>query len=68
MTARIQPCYTLVAALVATPSEALLLATVTSEMVASGTVTTADILVGRTLEEVIHRQGASVQRCVPAIF
>ena len=70
MTALTQPCYTLEAAPVEEPSEALLPASETSGMVMSGTATDAVDPVIRTLGDVIIiiLQWVSVKRTAAAIL
>ena len=68
MTALTQPCCTLAAARVEKPSEALLPASGTLEMVESGTATHAVDPVIRTLEDVIHLQRVSAKRPAAVIF
>ena len=67
-TAPTQPCYTLAAALVEEPSEALLPASGTSGMAESGTATHAVDPVMHTLGDIIHLQRVSVKRPAAAIF
>ena len=68
MTALTQPCSTLAAAPVEEPSEALLPASGTTEMVTSGTATHAVDPVIHTLEDVIHPHWVSAKCPVAAIF
>ena len=68
MTALTQPCYTLAAAPVEEPSEALLPASGTLDLVASGTATHAVDPVIHTLGVAIHLQWVSARRPAAAIF
>ena len=67
-TALTQPCYTLAAALVEEPSEALLPASGTSGIVESGTATHAVDPAMHTLGDVICLQWVSAKRPVTAIL
>ena len=68
MTAITEPCYTLEAAPVEEPSEALLPASETLEMAESGTATHAVEPVMHTLGVVTHLQWVSAKRPVTAIL
>jgi len=69
MTAPTHTCYTLAAALVGEPSEALLLASGTSGMATHGTVTVVvEGVISRVMVAATHPQWVSVRCTAAAIF